>query len=308
MGAAGATGHATRGTLVNPRISIVTPSFNQGAYIERTIRSVLLQGYDNLEYAVSDGGSTDCTMEIVDRYRDRLAWAESGPDAGQSDAISRGLSRSSGEIMGWLNSDDMLAPGALDAVAEAFRRNPRIDVIYSHRVAVGPDDRVLYYWILPPHSNYLMARWDLIPQETCFWRRRVWEGVGGVDPSYRFAMDYDLFTRFMGQGRFKRLDRFLGAFRIHPASKTSSQLHTVGAQEAQRVREARGLRFGRFSAPLSRLFCRMVCVHGEDFARSKLTKPGCMAGVGYDYDEVWGGKLKQDYGLQPSAIGVERRG
>ncbi|MEK6704115.1 MAG: glycosyltransferase family 2 protein [Planctomycetota bacterium] len=294
--------------MTNPRISIVTPSFNQGVYIERTIRSVLLQEYDNLEYAVCDGGSTDATMEVVDRYRDQLAWVRSGPDAGQSDAIARGLSQSTGEIMGWLNSDDLLAPGALDAVVEAFERYPRVDVLYSHRVAVDADDRVLYYWILPPHSNYLMARWDLIPQETCFWRRRVWEAVGGVDPSYHFAMDYDLFTRFMTHGRFKRLDRFLGAFRIHPSSKTSSQLQTVGAQEADRVRNARGLRFGAWSAPLSRMFCRMVSVHGEDFANSKGTKPGCLAGIGYDYNDVWNGRLKQVQGLESAVNAAELRG
>lgn len=276
-----------------PRISIVTPSFNQGAYIERTIRSVLLQGYDNLEYALCDGGSTDGTMEIVDRYRNEFAWVKSAPDGGQSEAIAQGFSNSTGEIMGWLNSDDMLAPGALGAVVEAFAQHPDIDVVYSHRVAVGPDDRVLYYWILPPHSNYLMARWDLIPQETCFWRRRVWDAAGGVDASYKFAMDYDLFTRFMAHGRFKRLDRFLGAFRIHPQSKTSSQLHTLGATEAQRVRDARRLSLGLFGGPLSRQFFRLACVHGEDFANSGLVKPGCHAGVGYDYDKVWDGRLKQ---------------
>ncbi len=285
-------GLARRGDVDKPRISIVTPSFNQGPFIERTMRSVLLQGYPDLEYAVCDGGSRDGTMEIVDRYRGAMAWATSGPDGGQSDAIAKGLARSTGEIMAWLNSDDVLAPGALDAVAEEFAKHPEVDVVYSHRVVIDPDDRVLYYWILPTHSNFLMARHALIPQETCFWRRRVWESAGAVDPRFGFAMDYDLFTRFMGVARFKRLDRFLGAFRVHPSSKTSSQLRTVGAGEIQRVRESRGLKREWHHRGLGRLLHRWVDAHGEYFARSGKSKPGSLPGVGYDYDQVWGGKLK----------------
>lgn len=275
-----------------PAISLVTPSFNQGRYLERTIRSVLLQGYENLEYGVMDGGSRDSSREILQRYGDRLSFWVSAPDQGQSDAIARGLARTSGQIMGWLNSDDLLAPGALHAVAAFFRDHPEVDVVYSHRVAIDELDRVLYYWVLPPHSNYLMSRWDLIPQETCFWRRSAYERAGGVDPAYRFAMDYDLFARMMRTSRFARLDRFLGAFRIHPASKTSSQIETVGQVEVKRVQEKYGIEFSRSDRFWSRWFWSWVHRRGMRYASGGAALPGAMTGVGYDYNMVWGGRLK----------------
>jgi glycosyltransferase involved in cell wall biosynthesis len=180
-----------------PKISVVTPSFNQGEYVEQTIRSVILQRYPNVEYVMMDGGSTDETTAILDRYGPHFAHVQSAPDAGQADAIKRGFERTSGEIMAYLNSDDLFAPDAFFAVAEFFDRNPGVDVVYSNRCAILSDNSVAWYWRLPPHNDFLMKRWDLIPQETTFWRRGIYERVGGVDASFRFAMDYDLFAKFM---------------------------------------------------------------------------------------------------------------
>ena len=124
-----------------PKISIVTPSYNQGEFIERTVRSVLLQRYPDLEYIVMDGGSTDDTLDRIAPYQEQFSYFVSEPDKGQADAIANGFARSSGEIMAYLNSDDLLAPDALHFVANFFRDNPKIDWIYSHRCTVDDEDR-----------------------------------------------------------------------------------------------------------------------------------------------------------------------
>ncbi len=220
-----------------PRISIVTPSYNQARFVGWTARSVFLQRYPNLEYIMMDGGSKDDTVEVLRPYADRFAYFVSERDKGQSDAIHRGFQRATGEIMAYLNSDDMLAPGALHFVARFFADHPDVDAVYSHRVTVDGRNRVKWYWVLPEHSDWYMVRWDLIPQETCFWRRRIFDRCGNVDPTFRFAMDYDLFVRFMraAPGRMRRLDRFLGVFRQHDEAKTTRLMETIGAEEIRRV-------------------------------------------------------------------------
>jgi glycosyltransferase involved in cell wall biosynthesis len=274
-----------------PRISIVTPSFNQGKYIEWTVRSVLMQRYPQLEYILMDGGSTDNTREVLEKYADHFAHCVSEKDEGQADAIARGLERSTGDIMAYLNSDDMLAPGALQFVAQFFLQHPRIDAIYSHRVVVVESNTVASYWILPPHSNYIMKRWDHIPQETCFWRRRLFEKCGNIDRSFHFALDYDLFLRYMNAGQFFRVNRFLGAFRFHSDAKTSRLLADLGQKEITRVRAKHGIRIHRGESMIGGLFSLYVQRRGfrYEFFRSPL--PGSLAGKGYNYDALWGGLL-----------------
>ena len=128
-----------------------------------------------------DGGSTDDTVSRLARYKDQFSFFASEPDNGQADAIAKGFARSSGEIMAYLNSDDLLAPGTLHFVAKFFKGHPDVDCIYSHRCTVDENDRVVWYWILPPHQDSLMKRWDFIPQETCFWRRSLFEKAGNID-------------------------------------------------------------------------------------------------------------------------------
>ena len=275
-----------------PKITIVTPSYNQAQYIGWTVRSVLLQRYPNLEYIVMDGGSSDGTMGVLAPYRDRIAHLSHARDKGQSDAVSRGFARSTGEIMSYLNSDDMLAPGALAFVADFFARNPDVDVVYSHRCTVDGDNIVRWYWLLPRHSNWYQSRWDLIPQETCFWRRRVFEKCGNVDSGFRFALDYDLFVRFMRSGaRFVRVNRFLGVFREHDAAKTSQWMETVGAEEIRRVRNRYGIKTGRLDPFLSARFYYGVLRRGGEFAHKKRKLPGALPGTGYNYGDAWGGLL-----------------
>ena len=221
-----------------PRIAIVTPSYQQGQFIERTIRSILDQGYPKLEYHVQDGGSTDATREVLERHADRLTW-DSQRDTGQTQAINRGFSRVSGDIMAWVNSDDILLPGALAYVADYFATHPAVDVIYGHRLLIDVDDLQIGRWMVPRHNDYVLSWADYVPQETLFWRRRIWEKVGGrVDESFRFAMDWDLLLRFRdADARFVRVPRFLGGFRIHPQQKTSAAINEVGFAEMSRLRE-----------------------------------------------------------------------
>jgi glycosyltransferase involved in cell wall biosynthesis len=224
----------------NPiRISLVTPSYCQSKFIERTIQSVLDQDYPNLEYVVQDGGSKDGTREILAKYSHRLTEWESASDSGQSYAINRGFSKTTGEIMAWLNSDDILLPGSLAYVAEYFYTHPKIDVVYGNRFLIDEEDNLIGRWVLPKHDSKVLSWADFIPQETLFWRRRIWEKVGGkVDESFQFAIDWDLLLRFRDAGAvFHRLPRFLGGFRVHPQQKTSANISDIGLQEMNRIRE-----------------------------------------------------------------------
>lgn len=221
-----------------PAISIATPSFNQGKFIERTLLSVLNQKYSNLELFVQDGGSKDGTVEVLKKHQASLSGWASEQDSGQSQAINRGLAKISGEIMGWLNSDDLLLPGALHTVADYFNRHPDVDVVYGNRLLIDENDMEIGRWIMPGHNNAVLSWVDYVPQETMFWRRRIWDKVGGqIDESFRFAMDWDLLLRFRDAGaKFAHIPRFLGAFRIHAHQKTTASINDIGHQEMDRIR------------------------------------------------------------------------
>ncbi len=221
------------------RLSMVTPSLDQGAFIERTIRSVLDQNYTNLEYIVQDGGSTDGTLGVLERYSGVLSFVESIPDDGFGNAINRGFEHATGEIMCYLNSDDVLLPGGVHHVMSYFERHPQVDVVYGHRAVIDEYDAEIGRWVLPPHNDEILSWADYVPQETLFWRRRIWDKCGGaIDESFRFAIDWDLLLRFRDAGaKMVRLPRFLGGFRVHPHQKTSSELQEIGVVEMNRLRE-----------------------------------------------------------------------
>lgn len=220
------------------KISIVTPSFQQASFIERTINSVISQQYPLLEYYIQDGGSTDGTLEILEKYSHLISGFESITDRGQSNAINLAFSRTSGEIMAWLNSDDLLMPGTLNYVAEYFHSNPGIDVIYGNRLLIDENDHQIGHWVFPKHDQNILKWADFIPQETLFWRRRIWDKVGAkIDEGFSFAMDWDLILRFQEAGaKFSRIPYFLGAFRIHTKQKTSSVINEVGIYEMNKLR------------------------------------------------------------------------
>ena len=205
-----------------PTISVVTPVRNLVGYVEDTLRSVLDQGYPKLEYVVMDGGSTDGTAEIIGRYRDKLLHFESGPDGGQTNAINNGFLHTGGEIMAWLNADDLFLPGCLPYVGAYFRDHPDVDVIYGHRLLINPASEEIGRWVMPPHDDAAYRWLDFVAQETMFWRRSLWEKLqGGLDTSFNFAMDWDIILRMHDAGaRFARIPYYLGAFRIYDDQKT----------------------------------------------------------------------------------------
>lgn len=208
-----------------PTISVVTPSYQQGRYLERTIYSVISQNYPCLEYILQDGGSTDETQAVLERFAPSLHHCTSEPDDGQADAINRGFAHSGGEIMAYLNSDDLLLPGSLAYIARYFAAHPDVDLVYGHRILIDEHDRQIGRWVLPPHDPSVLPVADFIPQETMFWRRELWERAGGqIDASLSFAIDWDLLLRFQEAGaRMVRLPRYLGAFRVHDEQKTARE-------------------------------------------------------------------------------------
>lgn len=218
-------------------ISIVTPVLNQAAFIEQTTGSILDQGYPRLQYIVMDGGSTDGTAQKLHAIHDRLDHLYSGPDTGQTAAVNAGMRYADGEILAWINGDDIVLPGALEYVSEYFADNPQVDVVYGHRIVIDEKGRDIGRWVLPRHSNIALNWADFIPQETLYWRRSIWERTGArLDESFQFAMDWDFLVRLRDAGaRFARLPRYLGGFRFHSQQKTVAQMSTTGRDEIARI-------------------------------------------------------------------------
>jgi LPS sulfotransferase NodH len=219
-----------------PCIAIVTPSFNQAQFLIATANSVLNQKYPNLVYIIQDGGSIDGTQQLFKSHNLKATF-RSEPDSGQANAINRGFAGVDADIMAYLNSDDLLAPGTLAYVARYFAKNPDIDVVYGHRIIIDAQNMEIGRWIIPRHDNEIVKWVDYIPQETLFWRRRVWERLERFEESFQFALDWDFILRAQEAGfRFKRLPRFLGCFRIHDQQKTATLDH-IAQQETKLLRE-----------------------------------------------------------------------
>jgi glycosyltransferase involved in cell wall biosynthesis len=210
------------------RISLVTPTLNQAATLRGTIESVLNQDYKNLEYWVFDAGSRDGTIEILREYeRDaRFHWV-SEPDGGQSDAINKGLARSTGEIFNWINSDDYLEPGALSAIASSFEHNQSVDIISGKTAEFRNWPPQVFNIIqLPLRANpEATITVGVFCQPSTFWRTEIIRQLGGIDPSLHYEMDWDLWVRYLtryGQERVRRIDRLIAHFRHHPDAKTTA--------------------------------------------------------------------------------------
>jgi glycosyltransferase involved in cell wall biosynthesis len=220
-----------------PKISIVTPSYNQGVYLEETIRSVLDQNYQNLEYIVIDGGSTDGSVEVIKKYSSQLAYWVSEKDKGQTDALNKGFHRATGEIVGWLNSDDTYIAGTLRAVAEAFKADTDVDFVFGNKFAVDENQNVIRE---DRHTKFSFASWILLgstlSQCASFWKRNLFEKYGYLDDSLQFSMDYEFFCRIGRQIKTKHIRKPLANFRWHPTSK-SSTISDVGIAEYNRIRE-----------------------------------------------------------------------
>ena len=218
-----------------PRIAIVTPSFNHGRFLRATIDSVLDQHYPQLFYHVQDGASDDNTIEILKSYGDRISW-RSASDDGQSAAINLGFKDVDCDIMAYLNSDDTLLPGALACVTNFFEQRPDVDIVYGHRIFIDHDGSEIGRAVFPAHDVQALKYAGYVPQETMFWRRRVWDKVGPIDSNFQYAMDWDFMLRAQAAGfRMARIPRFLACFRVHEAQKTT-MIYELGRQEMQILR------------------------------------------------------------------------
>jgi glycosyltransferase involved in cell wall biosynthesis len=204
------------------RVSIVSVNLNQGAYLEQAMRSVLEQDYPELEYIVVDGGSTDESLNIIQKYAARLAYWTSEPDRGQSHAINKGLARATGEVVGWLNADDFYLPGALSRVAESFSLDPGVGLVYGSCVILDEASGSRTHWqgVRAPGLGPLLTDRNGIPQPSAFVRRSILEKTGPLDESMHLAMDYDLWLRIYKYAMAYFIDQPLSVVRDHPNTKT----------------------------------------------------------------------------------------
>lgn len=202
-------------------ISIVTPSYNQARYIEQTIKSVLSQDYPRIEYLIVDGGSTDGSQNIIKKYEDKLGWWVSEKDRGQTDAINKGFARARGDVLAWINSDDTYEPGAVTAAVAYLRDHPEVGMVYGDCNFINESGKVIGRFN-SAQTNYRLLRrgYAHIPQQTMFFRADLWKQVGPLDPSFYFAMDYDLWTRIAARTEIKYVPQTWANFRLHSSGKT----------------------------------------------------------------------------------------
>jgi glycosyltransferase involved in cell wall biosynthesis len=215
-------------------VSIVTPSYNQASYLERTLRSVLDQDYAPLEYLVVDGASTDGSQEIIRRYADRLAWSVSEHDSGQAEAVNKGMRRAQGEIVAWLNSDDVYLPGAVAGAVRAFAAHPQAVMVYGNTRAIDEHDQTLNVLSYRQLTLEDLLCYQIIGQPAVFMRRTAFQAAGGLDPSYHFMLDHQLWIKIALQGEIVHVGEEWAAGGYHPQAKNRAQA-TGFAREAYRL-------------------------------------------------------------------------
>ena len=207
-----------------PRITVVTPSYNQAEFLERTIRSVLDQNYTNLEYIIVDGGSTDGSVDIIRKYESQLSWWVSEPDNGQADAINKGLSRATGDWLAWQNSDDVYSPGAFADLVASAKKYPLAGFIVGNISLIDASDRLIRdLRYITPNYNALRAEGMLLANQAAFWRRSMQVELGPIDDRLHYLFDYEWFLRLAVHTKGVHIGRTWGALRRHDATKTSTQ-------------------------------------------------------------------------------------
>lgn len=205
----------------NPKVSIITPSYNQAQFLEASIESVLQQDYPNIEYIIVDGGSKDNSVEIIKKYQDRLAWWVSEKDKGHADALNKGFSHASGEILAWLNSDDVYFPHAVSEAVEILRTKPEVGMVYGDADLIDDSGAPAGKFASKQTSYRQMLRGSVhVPQATTFFRADVWNQIGPLDLSLFFSFDYDLWVRIAKVSQVLYVPKRWAQFRIHDAGKT----------------------------------------------------------------------------------------
>lgn len=217
-----------------PLVSIITPSYHQAQYLEQTICSVLGQDYPNIQYLIADGGSTDGSVEMIQRYEARLAWWVSEPDQGQAEAINKGMARADGEIVAWLNSDDLYAPGAVRKAVDALMQNPKAGLVYGRAVSINPKGRPLNDLAFGRWGLNDLAAFKILTQPAVFVRRAAWEEAGGLDMSYHLLLDHHLWLRIAARHPILGVPEVWAFARHHPAAKNVAQAEKFG-REAWRI-------------------------------------------------------------------------
>jgi len=202
-----------------PRISIITPSYNQGHFLEETIRSVLLQDYPDIEYIIIDGGSTDNSKAIINKYKKKLAWSVSEPDNGQSDAINKGLRRATGEFVAWLNSDDIYTENAISSAVEKLRSNPECGMVFSNVLSMDSDSSIFNIMQYGDWGLLELMEFKVIGQPGIFMRKKALDDVGFLEDDYHWLMDHHLWLKIALKYPIKYVDEFWAAARFHPGAK-----------------------------------------------------------------------------------------
>jgi glycosyltransferase involved in cell wall biosynthesis len=250
---------------IRPVMSIVTCSFQHGRYLEQTIRSVLDQGYAPLEYIIIDGGSTDNSVDIIRRHESALAYWVSEADHGQTDALIKGFKRATGDIRGWLCSDDLLLPGALQAVGDFFSTHPDVMAVYGDALWIDAEGRFLRPKKEMGFNRFVLLHdHNYIPQPSMFWRHSLYEAVSGLDLGFDLAMDADLWQRFSGKTKVAHIPRYLSCMRFYPEQKTRSRKRD-GRREDEAIRTRAGAKRA-LPAALLRLAARCVRVSAKALA------------------------------------------
>jgi glycosyltransferase involved in cell wall biosynthesis len=204
-------------------VSIITPSYNQAAFLEQTIQSVLGQEGVPVEYLIVDGGSTDGSAEIIRKHADRLAWWVSERDAGQADAINKGLKRAKGEIVAWLNSDDLYTPGAIAQVAATFQANPEAGLVFGDAVTIDPAGRQIGRFVFGDWGLDELMGFRIICQPAVLMRRTILEQAGYLDPSYHYLLDHQLWLRIARLSPICHVPQVWAQARHHPGAKNVAQ-------------------------------------------------------------------------------------
>jgi Glycosyl transferase family 2 len=218
-----------------PLVSIITPSYNQATYLEATIRSVLAQDYASLEYLIVDGDSQDGSPGIVQRYAGRLAWWISEPDSGQAEAINKGFQRARGEIVAWLNSDDVYLPGAVRSAVEALQAHPRAGMVYGDAITIDPAGRPLNRLAFGDWGLQELMNFRVICQPAVFMRRALLEKAGYLDASFHYMLDHHLWLRLTRLAPMQHIPQMWAADRHHPAAKNVAQAAGFGRETLRLV-------------------------------------------------------------------------